>query len=91
MCQNCRKLKGYERRKGIKKDITSENEKFRSKYVDLKHIHDHKLFYCLTSRFYFGETYWNCDSCGKKGNNWAFYCSVCDFDLCMDCYIEKKL
>ena len=90
MCQNCRKFKGYERRKAIKKDITSENEKFRNKYIVLKDIHDHKLMYCLTSREYFKETCWMCDSCGKIGNNWDFYCSVCDFDLCMDCYNERK-
>ena len=46
--------------------------------------------YCLTSREYFKETCWMCDSCGKIGNNWDFYCSVCDFDLCMDCFNERK-
>jgi len=91
MCQACRKLKNYERRKAIKKDITPYNEKYRNKYL-VSSLHEHKLIYCITSRNYFGETFWNCDICGKKGNYWAFYCTLCDFDLCADCFKkhEKK-
>ena len=91
MCQDCRKLKNYERRKTIKKDITPYNESYRNKYLESS-LHKHRLIYCITSRTYFGETFWNCDICGKKGNHWAFYCSICDFDLCADCFKkhEKK-
>ena len=90
MCQECRKLKNYERRKTIKKDITPDNSKYRSKYLDDEKLHEHKLIYCITSRFYFGPTFWKCDLCKKKGNNWAFYCTICDFDLCVDCYLKNK-
>ena len=89
MCHKCRKLKNYERRKAIKQDITPDNEKFRKKYL-ITNLHEHKLIYCITSRNYFGESFWNCDICDQKGNNWSFYCTICDFDLCFDCAQKNK-
>ena len=89
MCHKCRKLKNYERRKAIKQDITPDNEKYRKKYL-ITNLHEHKLIYCITSRNYFGESFWNCDICDQKGNNWSFYCTICDFDLCFDCAQKNK-
>ena len=90
LCQKCRKLKDYERRKTIKKDITPDNGIYREKYLKTNYHKEHKLIYCITSRNYFGETFWNCDICGKKYNNWGFYCSICEFDLCNDCRLKEK-
>ena len=89
MCHECRKLKDYERRKAIKRDITPGNEKFREKYLDSK-LHEHKLIYCITSRVCLGESIWACDKCDKSGNSWAFYCTLCDFDLCTECALNNK-
>ena len=89
MCQACRKLRNYERRKAIKKDITPENENYRNKYLETN-LHEHKLIYCITSRLYLNETSWCCDNCKKKGKNWNFYCTLCDFDLCYDCCMKNN-
>ena len=32
---------------------------------------------------------WKCNICKNKNGNAAFYCKQCDFDACVDCYIEK--
>ena len=91
MCHECRKLKNYERRKAIKKDITPDNEKYRNKFLETS-LHKHRLIYCITSRNYFGESFWICDKCEKKGCNWGFFCTSteCDFDLCVDCALKHK-
>ena len=89
MCHGCRKLRNYERRKAIKKDITPENEKYRNKYLETN-LHKHRLIYCITSRLYLFETGWSCDNCKKEGKNWNFYCTVCDFDLCYDCCMKNN-
>ena len=89
MCHDCRKQRDYERRKAIKRDITPGNEKFREKYLDSK-LHEHRLIYCITSRRYFEETEWECNKCGKSGNSWTFYCTLCDFDFCTECVLNNK-
>ena len=95
LCQECRKLKNYDGRKAIKNNINDFNEKdwnYCSEYY-LPLIHEHKLKYCKTSRNYFGETFWNCNKCGENRNTWGFYCTLCDFDLCVVClnkHISKK-
>ena len=89
MCHACRKKKNYDRRKTIKNNFNKENKKLKeSGLTDKK---NHKLIYCLTSRNYFGETFWDCNKCGKKKNNgWSFYCSICDYDVCIDCFNKIK-
>jgi hypothetical protein len=49
--------------------------------------HEHPLMYCLTSRTKIAMN-WNCNLCNKHFgmDDWSFYCSVCDYDLCFDCY-----
>ena len=89
MCHRCRKQKDYERRKAIKRDITPDNEVYREKYIDTK-LHEHKLIYCITSRNCCGESVWNCDSCEREGTSWNFYCTFCDFDLCVECALKNK-
>ena len=89
MCHACRKLRNYERRKAIKKDITPENENYRFKYLET-YLHEHKLIYCITSRFYFDETSWECDECNKVGKNWNFYCTSCNYDLCYNCGVKNN-
>lgn len=87
MCHDCRKRKDYDRRKAIKRDITPGNEKYREKYLETN-LHEHKLIFCITSRICGGETVWNCDICEKKYNTWGFYCTLCEFDLCIDCALN---
>ncbi|XP_020595221.1 serine/threonine-protein phosphatase 4 regulatory subunit 2-like [Phalaenopsis equestris] len=31
-----------------------------------------------------------CDSCGKRGRHWSFYCKQCDFDLHPDCALDAR-
>ena len=48
------------------------------------------LLYCITSRYYLTNTTWRCDKCKEKNTNWSFYCTLCDYDLCFDCFKKHK-
>ena len=51
--------------------------------------HNHPLIYCITSRTRI-PTLWNCNLCKKSYGIecWSFFCSVCDYDICLECYIN---
>ena len=53
-------------------------------------FHDHKLIYCRTSRSEDRLTNWSCDICSKTYNHkiWSFYCTECDYDICLKCAKE---
>ena len=46
-----------------------------------KNRHQHQLY--LTKR-----QNWRCDLCQQRGQNLSMYCSMCDYDCCIDCYIK---
>jgi hypothetical protein len=52
--------------------------------------HEHNMMYCITSRQRI-PTSWNCNLCLKNYGieDWSFYCSICDYDICYTCYIES--
>jgi hypothetical protein len=49
--------------------------------------HKHPLIYCMTSRER-KLTSWTCNECYNiyEFYDWSFYCSLCDYDLCYNCY-----
>ena len=47
-----------------------------------KSLHSHDLI--LQNR-----SNWKCNICKKKKGNASFYCTQCDFDVCVECFIEK--
>ena len=48
--------------------------------------HYHPLMYCNISRGRNSMNTWYCDNCKKEYNNeWSFYCSICDYNLCYKC------
>ena len=51
------------------------------------------LIYCITSRGSERKTNWICDKCKGHYNDseWSFYCTICDFDLCFNCYKYMNL
>ena len=50
-------------------------------------FHEHKLIYCRTSRHKDKLTPWTCDICDTTHSDkiWSFYCTYCDYDLCLNC------
>lgn len=53
--------------------------------------HSHPLIYCITSRNR-NPISWICNKCHRnyKEGSWSFYCSLCDYDLCVNCYIKSR-
>ena len=88
VCNSCKEKINHEKKNmnlntNLRKysDITS---------VDIKY-HNHSLIYCNTSRNE-KETSWFCDKCKIKygPQNWSFYCTKCDYDLCDNCYKNQN-
>ena len=84
------KKKSYDRRQAIKKDITPYNEIYREKFLNKPELHPHPLMYCITSRKYLEDISFICNICSKDFETWSFYCSYCDFDICIDCANNHK-
>ena len=59
------------------------------KIVNLK-CHEHPLMYCITSRTRI-PTVWNCNICMENFSyqDWSFFCSICDYDICYECYLNS--
>ena len=51
--------------------------------------HKHPLIYCITSRTRKSFS-WDCNLCMRSygAECWSFFCSVCDYDICFECYIN---
>ena len=49
--------------------------------------HNHPLLYCRSSRHNNNLNFWRCNNCHLTFTNriWSFYCTYCDFDLCLIC------
>ena len=49
--------------------------------------HNHPLIYCRSSRHTNDLNFWCCNECKLNFTNriWSFYCTYCDFDLCLIC------
>ena len=50
-------------------------------------VHQHNMIFCRSSRFEFELNLWCCNLCGRLYSNqtWSFYCTVCDYDICIMC------
>ena len=86
MCDNCRAMGYYEKKREFPKNIPPPEVNYNQKFIISNH-HEHNLAYCRTSRIVLGRTYWYCNGCKQKFNDdvWSFYCTKCDFDLCNNC------
>ena len=87
MCENCMRIRSDEQKYPFFSD--GERLDYDIKKVEMK-IHNHPLVYCITSRNRI-PTCWFCDSCSKNYGiqDWSFFCSVCNYDICIQCYINS--
>ena len=85
MCDKCVEYGQYDKKRSFPKPIPPCNFNFKNK--SLKTSHSHDLVFCRTSRCILNETYWYCNEChkGYGPENWSFYCTLCDYDLCCEC------
>lgn len=87
VCRKCMKIISDEKKYPLIDEGNRENNTI--KIVE-KDCHRHPLIYCITSRNAKARTTWICNEC--KGNydedEWSFYCSLCDYDICYDCYLN---
>jgi hypothetical protein len=86
MCNACYTQRNYPKKKEFPAQVAPTIPNIREKYFDTAY-HRHKLVYCRTSRNNEQLNSWICDNCRENHNNeeWSFYCTKCDFDLCSSC------
>ena len=86
LCDSCRAEGNYSKKKEFPENIQDSEIKLNYKFLPPKN-HEHRLVYCRTSRKLFESNRWFCNNCQKEFNNdiWSFYCTLCDYDLCIDC------
>ena len=87
LCKNCKnKINNENKNTNLNFSLRNYSDSF----VNTKY-HTHALIYCNTSRND-KETSWNCDICGINygPQNWSFYCTKCDYDVCLNCYNKAK-
>lgn len=86
-CNRCMKKLSDEKKYPLNNDGDRKSYKLNKINIDL---HKHPLIYCLTSRNSNNKTTWTCNNCNDNYNedDWSFYCSLCDYDLCYYCYMN---
>ena len=86
MCKNCHYSKKYFMKKSFPKGVKPSNDSVELHFLNTAY-HKDRLVFCRSSRHFIFYNKWNCDNCGEQFDNdqWSFYCTACDFDLCCDC------
>ena len=89
MCENCVIVlysKNNFLKKSLPKEATPSNKSVNIQFYNSDY-HNHRLVFCRSSRNFNYYSQWICNNCGEQYDNdqWSFYCTVCDFDLCCDC------
>ena len=86
MCKNCHCSKNYFMKKSFPKGVKPSNDSVQAHFLNTPY-HNDRLVFCRSSRHFLFYNKWNCDNCREEFDNdqWSFYCTACDFDLCCDC------
>lgn len=86
MCKNCHYSKNYFMKKSFPKGVKPSNDSVEAHFLNTAY-HNDRLVFCRSSRHFLFYNKWNCDNCREQFDNdqWSFYCTACDFDLCCDC------
>jgi hypothetical protein len=85
MCNECSENHGYDTIEPFPEDVIPSNQNIKENIKKSSH-HEHQLAYCRTKRTCI-SCGWICDVCQKNygKEEWSFYCTSCDFDLCCNC------
>lgn len=90
MCDNCHSKGNYTKKKSFPENNSFLQIPFRQFYKTI--YHEHSLIYCRSSRSNNSLIGWVCDICERKFKNedWSFFCTKCNFDVCINC-IKKAI
>ena len=88
-CNKCMKKLSDEQKYPLNND--GDRKSYELKKINIDY-HKHPLFYCITSRNSNKKTNWTCNKCREDfdENEWSFYCSKCDYDICYNCYEHEN-
>ena len=86
ICENCHYHRNYVIKKSFPKNTYPSNSSVNTNYLETD-LHEHKLVYCRTSKNLAFFNDWSCDNCcaNYKNKIWSFYCTLCNYHLCLKC------
>jgi hypothetical protein len=86
ICENCHYHRNYVIKKSFPKNTYPSNPSVNTNYLETD-LHEHKLVYCRTSKNLTFFNDWSCDNCcaNYKNKIWSFYCTLCNYHLCLKC------
>ena len=87
ICINCKeKISDVKKYPFLKVEAPLNNK---IETINMIEVHKHPLIYSMNSRTTIPKK--KCNLCNQiYGNeNWSFYCSLCDYDICYLCYLNS--
>ena len=86
LCEKCHEKNKYFMKKSFPEETTPSNSQIKEPFLTTDY-HEHKLVFCRSSKKFDFFNDWNCSNCLEKNDNniWLFYCTLCDFNLCLKC------
>ena len=86
MCEKCHAARNYPKKKAFPENIDTSHITIKKKFLKTVY-HKHILVYSRTSRDSTELKQWFCNNCKETFENedWSFYCTKCDYDLCKKC------
>ena len=89
ICEKC-VIAHYSKNNFLKKSFpkgAKPSNRFEELHFFDADYHEHRLVFCRSSRNFSYYSQWMCNNCREQYDNdqWSFYCTACDFDLCCKC------
>lgn len=89
MCDKCNSKGNYTKKKSFPEYVIYPKNLVSLQFF-ITNCHEHRLIYGRSSRYTLNYNTWICDICKNKFENqdWSFFCTECDYDLCYNCFIK---
>ena len=86
MCEACHEKNKYFMKKSFPEGVKPSNSAITEPFLNTDY-HEHKLVFCRASKKFAFFNGWNCNNCLESHDNdiWLYYCTCCDFNLCLKC------
>ena len=86
MCEKCHEKNKYFIKKSFPQGTKPSNSNITEPFLNTDY-HEHKLVFCRASKKFEFFNGWNCNNCmeGYDNDIWLYFCSLCDYNLCLRC------
>ena len=87
ICEKCHYNREYVIKKSFPENTIPSNLNVKDNFLKTDYHEEHSLVYCRCSKNLTCFNEWTCDNCKSHYTNdkWLFYCTLCNFHLCLSC------